>query len=186
MGRFLTQKVRMEQCCQRRYWHTLDNELYKDDDDTIYIVPRHFKTDNYTIPMFVAILAGSPVDFRVEPSHLHDHVCDSASCVYITLTEEELMEKGYYRFSEKRQLWVCEDIPKEYLAVKKGFTKKQCNDLFWRALCATNIPTVSRITLRLGVIFNIGWFIIKWQKRFMDIDLDRFYDLDYWEEVVPV
>ena len=83
MGRFLTQKVRMEQCCQRRYWHTLDNELYKDDDGTIYIVPRHFKTDNFTIPSWVAFLAGSPVDFRVEPSHVHDIQCDFHKAIYV-------------------------------------------------------------------------------------------------------
>lgn len=185
MGKFLTQKVRLEQCCERRYWHILDNELFKDDDGTIYLVPRHFKTDNYTIPPFAALIGGTPVDFRVEPSHLHDEICYAAQAVYVTLTEEELLEKGYYRFSEKRQLWVCENIPKEYLAVKR-FTKKQCNDILWRALCATDTPLINRIIIRLGVVFNLGWFVLKFQKRFIDFDLDRFYDLEYWEEVVPV
>ena len=185
MGRFLTQKVRMEQCHERRYWHTHDNELYKDDDGTIYLTPRHFKTDNYTIPTFAAIIGGTPVDFRVEIAHIHDALCYSAHGVYVTLTEEELLEKGYYRFSENRQLWVCEDIPKEYLA-KKKFTKRQCNNLFWRALCSVPIPWINRIILRIGVIFNIGWYWAALTKRFIDFDLNRFYDKDYWEEVVPI
>jgi hypothetical protein len=185
MGRFLTQKVRMVQCDERRYWHTLDNELYQDDDGTIYIVPRYFKTDNYTIPMFASVLGGSPVDFRVEISHVHDQICYSAHGVYVTLTEEELKEKGYYRFSENRQLWVCEDIPKEFLA-KRKFTKKQANDLFWRALCSTNIPKINRIILRVGTVFNVGWRWVQLRNKFVDFDLDRFYDIDYWEEIVPI
>ena len=185
MGKFLTQKVRLEQCHERRYWHTLDNELFQDDDGTIYIVPRHFKTDNYTIPMFASILGGSPVDFRVECSHIHDEICDSTTGVYVTLTVNELLEKGYYRFSEHRQLWVCEDIPKEFLA-KKKFTKGQCNDLLWRALCATNTPWINKVIIRLGTIFNIGWYWLSITKHFVNLDLDRFYDKEYWEDVVPV
>ena len=185
MGRFLTQKVRMEQCHERRYWHTLDNELYQDDDGTIYITPRHFKTDNYTIPTWIAWLGGSPVDFRVEVSHIHDQICYAAKGVYTTLTKEELLEKGYYRFSDNRQLWVCENIPKEYLATKE-FTKKQCNDLLWRALCATDTPWINKVIIRLGTIFNLGWVWLRITNGFIDFDLDRFYDLDYWEETVPI
>ena len=185
MGKFLTQKVRLEQCHERRYWHTLDNELFQDDDGTIYIVPRYFKTDNYTIPMFAAIIGGSPVDFRVEPSHLHDQICLATKGVYTTLTKEELIEKGYYRFSEKRQLWVCEDIPKEYLA-QRSFTKKQANDILWRALCATNTPLINRVIIRLGTIFNIGWYWAAITGKFVDFNFDRFYDRDYWEELVPI
>lgn len=185
MGKFLTQKVRLEQCHERRYWHTLDNELFQDDDGTIYIVPRHFKTDNYTIPCWIAWLGGSPVDFRVEPSHLHDQICYAAKGVYTTLTKEELIEKGYYRFSEKRQLWVCEDIPKEHLA-QRSFTKKQANDILWRALCATNTPLINRVIIRLGVCFNLIYYWYEIIKKFKPFDLSRFYDKDYWEEVVPI
>lgn len=185
MGRFLTQKVRMEQCHQRRYWHTLDNELYKDDDGTIYIVPRHFKTDNFTIPSWVAFLAGSPVDFRVEPSHVHDIQCDFHKVIYVILTEEELKEKGYLRFSEKRQLWVCENIPKEFLATKP-ISKAEANNMLWRSLGATSIPMINRILIRAGVTFNIGWIIDSLLHRVPEVDLDRFYDLDYWEETVPI
>ena len=185
MGKFLTQKVRMEQCRQRRYWHTMDNELFEDDDGTIYIVPRNFKTDNFTIPMFASWVAGSPVDFRVECSHLHDEICLGTYGVYITLSKEELIEKGYYRFSENRQMYVCEDIPKEYLALRK-FTKFQCNNILWRAMCAANIPLINRIIIRAGTIFNIGWLWYALTKRFIMFDFDRFYDRDYWEEAVPI
>ena len=92
MGRFLTGRVRLEQTDKVRIFRILDNELYQDDDGYIYIVPRYMQTDNYTIPLWISWLGGSPVDYRVEPSHLHDFACYTFAVVYTTLTEKELKE----------------------------------------------------------------------------------------------
>ena len=183
MGQYLTNKVRLEQTNKKRVFRTLDNELYKDDDGTIYIVPRFFCTDNYTIPLWISWLGGSPVDYRVEPSHLHDLCCYSFSVVFITLTEEELKEKGYYRFSDSRQMWVCENVPKEFLSIKR-VTKKEANDLLYRAMRAANIPLFKRCIVRGGVFFNIGWMITKLKGTVLKLDLDRFYDKSFWDELL--
>ena len=75
MGKFLTGKARLQQTDRKRYWKLLDNEVYKDDNGDIYLTPRNMLSDNYTIPMFVAPLAGSPVDFDTRCSHAHDLLC---------------------------------------------------------------------------------------------------------------
>ena len=183
MGQYLTNRVRLEQTNKKRVFRTLDNELYKDDDGTLYIVPRYFCTDNYTIPLWIAVLGGSPVDYRVEPSHLHDLACYAFAVVYVNLTEEELKEKGYYRFSESRQMWVSENIPKEFLRIKK-VTKKEANDLLYRAMKAANTPFLKRCLVRGGVFFNIGWIIKKLKGNILALDLDRFYDKSFWDNLL--
>ena len=180
MGEYLTERVRLEQTEKKRVFRTLDNELYKDDDGTIYIVPRYFCTDNYTIPMWVSWLGGSPVDYRVEPSHLHDLGCYCLAVVYTVLSEEELKEKGYYRYSIARQLWACDNIPSEFLRIK-FVNKKEANDLLYRAMRAAGIPLLKRCLIRAGVFFNIGWYIRQWQRRIIEIDLDRFYEKGFWD-----
>ena len=182
-GRYLTERVRLEQTNKKRIFRILDNELYQDDDGTIYIVPRFFQTDNYTIPLLVAPIGGSPVEYRIEPAHLHDLACDCWEVAYVTLTVDELKEKGYYRYSEKRKLWVCENIPKEYLKVKK-VNKFQANNFIYRAMRAAGTPFLSRVIVRIGVCFNLNWYIRKWKGEVVPIDLDRFYDPEFWDEVV--
>ena len=182
MGRYLTQKVRIEQTNKTRIFRTLDNELYKDDDGTICIVPRYFQTDNYSIPLWISVIGGSPVDYRIEPSHEHDIQCIFHKLIYVTLTEEELLEKGYYRFSEHRQLWVCEDIPKEYLAVKP-VSKFQANNMLYRGMRSVGTPLYKCCVVRAGVACNLQWYIDSWKKEVPPVDLDRFYDYDYWDFV---
>ena len=41
MGKFLTDKSRLGQTNIEGIWYTLDNQLYKDDDGTIYLTPRN-------------------------------------------------------------------------------------------------------------------------------------------------
>ena len=48
--KWLTHKSRLEQTDECNDWILLDNEIYKDDDGSIYITPRNYKTDNYTVP----------------------------------------------------------------------------------------------------------------------------------------
>ena len=44
---FLTSNARIEQTDVPGIWQTIDNQLYKDVDGSIYLVPRYYKTDNY-------------------------------------------------------------------------------------------------------------------------------------------
>lgn len=202
MGKFLTDSVRLEQTKKTRIFRTLDNELYKDDDGTIYIVPRYFQTDNYTIPLIVSFIGGSPVDYPVECSHLHDEMCYFWKAVYVTLTEEELREKGYYRYSEHREMWVCDDIPQEFLAVKT-VSKFQANNLLYRTMKASNVPFSKRALVRTGVALNLMWYLrktVNWLSchklfprltafllnivdKIEPLDLNRFYDKDFWDFV---
>jgi hypothetical protein len=182
MGLFLTGRVRLEQTDKTRIFRILDNELYQDDDDYIYLVPRYMQTDNYTIPLWISAIGGSPVDYRVEPSHLHDFACYAFAVVYVTLTKEELQEKGFYRYSNNRGMWVCENIPREFLAVRP-ITKMQANNLLYRAMRAAGVPFIKRWIVRLGTIFNIGWFIKQCKKANISIDFDKLYNKDFWDFV---
>ena len=185
MGILLTDKVRIEQTSKKRIFKLLDNELYQDDDGYIYIVPRYFQTDNYSIPLWVAPLGGSPVEFNLLPSHLHDFACDTHSMVYVNLTAEEIVEKGFLRFSKSRKLWVCEDIPKEFLKIKP-FSKVQANNLLYRAMKNTQVPFIDRFKVRLGVCANLNWYLTDWTKRVLQVDLDNFYNEDYWDKHIPI
>ena len=92
MCRFLTGKARLQQTDKKRIWKLFDNELYKADDGNIYLVPRNMQTDNYTIPCWIAWLAGSPVDYDTRASHLHDLWCYVREALVVTLTEKEFYD----------------------------------------------------------------------------------------------
>ena len=106
MGKFLTGKARLQQIDRKGYWRLLDNEIYKDDNGDIHITPRNMLSDNYTIPLWIDLLVGSPVDFDTRCCHLHDLQCFSHETLTVALTEEELIKKGYLRYSEKNKMWI--------------------------------------------------------------------------------
>ena len=185
MGKFLTGKARLEQTDRKRVWKLLDNEVYKANDGDIYIAPRNMYTDNYTIPLWISALAGSPVDYDTRCSHIHDSMCFLHHAILINLTEKELRDKGYLKFSEKNNTWVCEDIPVEYL-YKRKVGKMEANNILYECMEAVGAPLSDRVKLRLGTIFNIGWFIDVWTNKIFELDLNRIYEEDYWRENVPV
>ena len=179
MGRFLTGKARIQQTDRRRVWKLLDNELYKADDGSIYVAPRTMYTDNYTIPCWISWLAGSPVDYDTRCSHIHDQFCYNHQALMITLTEEELREKGYLRYFEKSNMWICEDVPPEFLA-KRKVGKFETNNMLYECMKAAGEPWLSRVLIRAGVIFNAGWFVDLWTGKVFDLDLGRVYEEEYW------
>lgn len=183
MCRFLTGKARLQQTDKKRIWKLFDNELYKADDGNIYLVPRNMQTDNYTIPCWIAWLAGSPVDYDTRASHLHDLWCYVREALVVTLTEKELRDKGYLRFSEKNMMWVCEDIPVEHLT-KRKVGKWKTDNMLYQCMKAANIPLISRCLIRGGVFFNIGWLIDLWTNKVFELDLNRVYEEEYWNEHV--
>ena len=85
--KWLTHKSRLEQTDECNDWILLDNEIYKDDDGSIYLTPRNYKTDNYTVPDWIAWLGGSKSKWDVRPSHIHDFGCQYHQLIKIVLTE---------------------------------------------------------------------------------------------------
>jgi hypothetical protein len=183
MCKFLTGPARLEQTSTKRVWRLLDNELYKDEDGTVYIVPRNMLTDNYTIPMFVAIIAGSPVDYDTRCSHLHDECCYFHQSVKVTLSEDELKDKGILRYSEKNKMWICEDIPAEFLYTEK-ISKYRANNLLYKCMKTSNVPLYNRILIRIGVCFNIGWYLDILFNRVITPILDDIYKESFWQQVL--
>lgn len=185
MCKFLTGSARLQQTEKRRIWKLLDNELFKANNDCIYIVPRNMLTDNYTIPLITAFIAGSPVDFDTRASHLHDLACFGHSVIEVSLTEKELRDEGYLRYSDKNKMWVCEDIPKEYLKVRE-IGKFEANNLLYECMEVSGVPFLSRIIIRIGVCFNFSYYLDSLFNKVLDFNLDRIYEENYWEENVYV
>ena len=185
MCRFLTGNARAQQTDRKRMWKLLDNVVYKADDEELYLAPRNMYTDFYTIPGFVAPIAGSPVDYDTRCCVIHDQVCYSHAALMINLTEKELMDKGYYRYSEKNNMWICEDIPAEFLYTEKK-SKFAANNLLYECMEAANVPLLARLKIRLGVIFNVGWHWDLLTNKVFELDLNRVYEENFWRENVPI
>lgn len=181
MCRFLTGKARLQQTDKRRIWKLLDNEVYKANDGKLYMASRNMYTDNYTIPCWIAFIAGSPVDYDTRASHIHDLWCYVREALLINLTEKELRDKGYLRFSDNKNMWVCEDIPAEYLG-KRKVGKWETDNMLYECMEAARVPLIQRILTRIGVCFNIGWIIDLLTHKVFELELNRVYEEEYWDE----
>ncbi len=152
---WLTDKSRLEQSNEPNDWFLSDNELFKDEDGAIYLVPRNYKTDNYTVPDWVAWLAGNKAKWDVRPSHIHDFGCQFHQLIRITLTEQQLRQMRFLRTHHDKI--ICEDIPIKFLEIIP-VTKWEIDCLFKRAMKATKvIPAIVYNLYRGGVFFNLGW-----------------------------
>ena len=183
MCKLLTGPARIQQTDRRRVWKLLDNEVFKANDGCIYLAPRNMYTDNYTIPMWCAWIAGSPIDFDTRSSHIHDQLCYNREALMIDLTEEELKEKGYLRYSDNNEMWICEDVPQEYLKTRK-IGKIEANNMLYECMTAADVPLLNRLIIRLGVCFNIGWFADLWTGKVFPLELDKIYTVEFWREHV--
>lgn len=153
--KWLTEKSRIEQGNDTNDWYLLDNELFEDEDGSIYLTPRNYKTDNYTIPDWIAWLGGNKSKWDVRPSHIHDFGCQFHQLLKVNLTEQELIKAKILRLHKTKI--VCDDIPREYLSIVP-VTKWQIDCLFKRAMKATGtIPARIYNLFRGGVFFNFGW-----------------------------
>ena len=185
MCRFLTGKARAQQTDRKRTWKLLDNVVYKRNDGKLYLAPRNMYTDFYTIPCWVAWIAGSPIDHDVRCSSEHDCCCYTHEALLINMTEKELRDKGYLRFSDSKNMWVCEDIPAEYLA-KRKIGKFETNNLLYECMESAGEPWLSRVLVRIGTCLNVGWYVDLLTHKVFELDLNRVYEEEYWRENVPV
>lgn len=182
MGKFLTGRARLEQTDIRRIWKLLDNEIFKADDGSLYLTPRNFPSDCYTVPLYLCWLVGSPVDFDVRCSILHDELCYFHQALKINLNEKELRDNGFLRYSEKNKMWVCEDIPAEFLRTEK-IGKIKANNVFYECMKACNVPLVYRVLLRFGVGMNLRWYLNSLFNLNFKFDFEKLYDEIYWEKI---
>lgn len=153
--KWLTDDSRLTKTKKPNKWLLSDNELFKDSDGKIYIVPRNYITDNYTIPDWLAWLAGNKSKYDVRPAHIHDFGCQFHQLIRVRLTEEQLKKLRLLRVHHNKV--VCENIPIKYLELVP-VTKWEIDCLFKRAMKATkNIPARAYNLYRGGVFFNVGW-----------------------------
>lgn len=153
MGNWLTSKSRLEQG-ERKQWFLCDNELYKDDDGEIYLVPRNYETDNYTIPNWIAWVAGSKSEEDVRPSHIHDFGCQYHQLIRLKIGEKLLKDMRYLRIYNDK--FICEDIPTRFLELVP-VTKWEIDCLFKRAMKSAGVSNPVSSVYRGGVFFNFGW-----------------------------
>ena len=153
---WLTAQSRIEQTKEANNWYLLDNEVFEDEDGSIYLTPRGFKTDNYTIPDWVAWVGGSKSKWDVRPSHLHDFGCLYHQLIRVRMSKSALKRYKYLKINKEGKS-VCDDIPVSSLELIP-VTKWELDCLFKRAMKATNlIPARVYNTFRCGVFFNFGW-----------------------------
>lgn len=168
MGRFITADSRIQQVSEPGYWKTLDNELYIDDDGSCYLVPRYFWSDGYTFPGIIMAFLGDKHFYDVRPAHGHDLGCRFHEVLKVELSLTQLKLKGYLRMH--KDMVVCDDIPLEYISVVKK-KKTWVDDFFKRMMLACNIPRNKVNIIRLGVFFNLNWWIKTGKKSILEYEI---------------
>lgn len=174
MGNFITGKAEVKQSDINGKWYTSHNQLYQDDDGVLYLVPRNYQTDGYTIPRWLAWLGGGRMQWDIRPAIGHDFECEYHAEIVVNATVEELRSLGFVKEITKdgQEITVCKNLPLRYLAVRET-TFKRVNDKFKRMMEAVGCIAQWRVNLmRFGVNFNIGW--LKSGKK--KINLSRLYE----------
>lgn len=150
MGKFLTTPAKIEQLPEKGMYRVCENELYKDDDGSIYLVWRGFITDNFTW------INSSDWDTRC--SHGHDVGCKYHQVVKVKLNEQQLRRARYLTVKHNKVL--CRDLPPQFLQVV-DVTGNWINNLFFRMLRDADCPKTPKhiqVLYRCGVSLNFGWF----------------------------
>lgn len=172
MSEFLTSKSRLGQTAIEGVWYTLDNQLFKDNDGNIYLTPRNTLTDGYTIPSMFHFLVGGKFMHDVRACIQHDFECYYRKVLKVNLTVFQLRKLQYLKFY--KDMWVCEDIPREYLTVEDT-TFNETNSRFRRMLdCLENMSEWQKVLIGNAVNLNIGWLAEPHK-----LHLDRLYRIDY-------
>lgn len=172
MGKFLTAHSRFEQLDVPEKWKLIDNQLYKDDDGQIYLCPRNYITDGYTIPSWLAVIGGSKMKYDTRASSQHDFECSYHKVILVNMSENRLRSMGLLHTSNG--MFVCENIPLKFLTIKDT-TFRETNARFVRMLqSVNNIPEWRRILIGNAVNLNVGWLF---SKHFLF--KTKIYEVDY-------
>jgi hypothetical protein len=168
MGRFITAKARIEQTDIAGYWKTIDNELYLDDDGSLYLVPRYFWSDGYTFPGIIMAFLGDHHKYDVRPAHGHDLSCRFHECIKVEMSLTLLKARGYLRIHKGKV--ILEDIPVEYLNIVP-VSKHWTDEYFERMMHAAELPQDKRNIIRAGVFFNLNWWLKTGKKSLLEYEL---------------
>jgi len=168
VARFITAHSRIQQVEKPGYWKTLDNELFMDDDGSLYIVPRFFWSDGYTFPGIIMAFLGDKHFYDVRPAHGHDLGCRFHEVMKVELSLTQLKLKGYLRMHQ--DMVVCDDIPLEYITVVKK-SKNWVDNFFKRMMVSCDIPKNKIRIIRLGVFFNLNWWLKTGKKHILEYDI---------------
>lgn len=172
MGFFITGKANIEQSDENGKWFTENNLLYMDYDSIIYLVPRGFKTDGYTIPDIVAWLGGSKMNLDIRPAILHDFNCYFHKDIIVKLTVPELRKMGLLiQDQQHKDELFCNDIPIEFLEVT-DISFSETNNKFKRML--QSIKNISKLRIEAmynAVNLNVTWL---WTGK-QEIELNNIY-----------
>jgi hypothetical protein len=171
--RFITSMAETEQSEDNGKWYTEHNQLFEDEDGKIYLVPRNYKTDGYTIPNWIAWLGGGKMQWDIRPAIGHDFECQYHSEILVKLSFPELVEMGFLKPKEKggKSILICKNIPVEFLEVRKT-TFNRVNSKFKRMMMATKNLKQWRINLMRGAVnLNPGWIAT----RNNNFDISKIY-----------
>lgn len=168
MGRFITSYARIEQVQKPGYWRTIDNEVFLDDDNQLYLTPRYLWSDGYTFPDILTPILGDKQEWDVRACHGHDLFCRYHERIRICLSLNELKMKNYLRLHNNKV--VMEDIPIEYLSIEK-ISKTWADNCFKRMMLCCNIPLLKVNLIRFGVFFNLNWWLKTGKKSVLEYDL---------------
>lgn len=167
MGKFLTSPADIRQTDKKGIYEVTENELYKDDDGSIYLVWRGFRTDNFTWI--------NSSDWDIRCSHGHDVGCKYHQVVKVLLNEQQLRKLRLLYVKGNRIL--CSDLHPKMLQVKT-VSGHWINNFFYRMLKSADCPKTPKhiqLLYRTGVSFNLGWF---WSGK-EKIDLKKIYDSEW-------
>ena len=161
--KFLTAETELRKSKSHFEWETLHNQLFEDNDGTIYLVPRYFQTDGYTIPLIVTPFIGDRMEYDIRPAVQHDWECKYRFALTTTLTEFELRQKRILHKINKQiegktvTIDVCEDIPAKYLKIIPTTFVKTIKR-FQRCLdCIDDMNGYNKKMIGNAVFLNIGW-----------------------------
>jgi hypothetical protein len=174
MGKFLTSGSSKKQTNKKGMYYLTDNELYQDDDGSIYLAWRGYPTDDFTW------IDAENWDTRC--SHIHDVGCSCGQLVKVRLNEQGLRNLHYLH--AKNDEIICEDIPSQFLQVVP-ITGHQVNNLFYRMLRDADCPQTPKYiqyAYRTGVCFNFGWF---YGKK-IPIDLNKLYNKEWNDQFLEI
>ena len=170
----LTYKSRIRQIGDNNKFILSDNEIFATNNGII-IAPRFLYTDNITF------INNTFVDIRA--SHVHDIGCAYHKLIVSSLTEEDLRKLGLLYLNKKAterereflstlaargkysgdtnvDVWVCENIPIEYLKII-DISFSENNRLFKEMLIKTGVSGIKANLMGEAVYLNAGWLVKK-------------------------
>lgn len=180
----LTYKSRIQQIGDTNKFFLIDNEIFETVSGII-ISPRYLLTDNITF------INNTFVDVRA--SHPHDIGCATRKLITSDLSEDDLIDMGLLYLNEKAtererrfletlkkegkyngdtnvSVYVCDDIPADYINII-DVSFSEINQYFKQMLKCTGVNPCVANTMGAAVYLNAGWLFKKPKPMLAEKDL---------------